>query len=207
MLLNPTEKDRPENNGLQEIIETAQGILGRYEKFGVGAADLVQFMATVATVSCPLGPRILSYVGRPDSDKSPDGLLPDVHSDAPTLIQLFKDKTIGPVDLAALVGAHTTSEQDIVDSKFAGAPQDSTPGVWDVKFYTETVDDDAPSEVFKFPSDVNLSKDPATAPSFALFGNAGFGQAAWNAAFAKAYVRLSLLGVADLNSLTDCTSK
>jgi hypothetical protein len=35
--------------------------------------------------------------------------------------------------------------------------------------------------------------------------NAGFGQAAWNDGFARAYVRLSILGVADISKLTDCT--
>jgi hypothetical protein len=147
MLLNPDEITRPENNGLQDIVKTGQGLLAKYKQFGVGAADLVQFMATVATVTCPLGPRVLSYVGRPDNAQSPTGLLPDVHSDSTTLINLFNDKDISPADLAALVGAHTTSEQDIVDTSFQGAPQDSTPGTWDVAFYTETPDPNAPEYV------------------------------------------------------------
>jgi hypothetical protein len=147
MLLNSEEPTRAENNGLQDIIATGQGLLAKYKGFGVGAADLVQFMATVATVTCPLGPRVKSFVGRKDNAASPQGLLPDVHSDATTLINLFLDKDISPADLAALVGAHTTSEQDIVDANFPGAPQDSTPGTWDVKFYTETTDPNAPSYV------------------------------------------------------------
>lgn len=145
MLLNAEEPTRGENKGLEEIIVTGQGLLAKYKSFGVGAADLVQFMATVATVSCPLGPRVLTLVGRSDNAASPTGLLPGVFFDSTTIISLFEDKTICPDDLAALVGAHSTSAQDIVDPARAGAPQDSTPGVWDVKFYTETVDQDAPA--------------------------------------------------------------
>jgi hypothetical protein len=207
MLLSSDEINRPENDGLQDIIATGRGLLNKYKGFGVGAADLVQFMATVATVSCPLGPRVLSFVGRDDSANSPTGLLPDVHSNADTLIQLFADKTIDADDLAALVGAHSTSEQDIVDHSREGAPQDSTPGVWDVKFYSETLDPNAPSEVFKFPSDIALSQDSRTSGAFNAFANAGFGQAAWNNAFARAYVRLSILGVNRPDKLVDCTSE
>jgi catalase (peroxidase I) len=207
MLISPDEEDRPENNGMQEIIATYRTILSKYSSFGVGAADFIQFGATVATVSCPLGARVRTFVGRQDGDgSSPDGLLPDVHSDADTLIALFADKTISAGDLAALVGAHSTSEQDIVDANFAGAPQDSTPGVWDVAFYSETPDPNAPSQVFKFPSDVNLAADPRTAGSFNFFGTNPAGQAAWNDAFARAYVRLSLLGVPNVNNLVECTS-
>jgi hypothetical protein len=43
------EIDRPENNGLQDIIKTAQAYQKRY---GVGMADLIQFMAIHATVTC-----------------------------------------------------------------------------------------------------------------------------------------------------------
>lgn len=132
--------------------------------------------------------------------------MPDVHSDADTLIQLFADKTISAFDLAALVGAHSTSEQDVVDANFAGAPQDSTPGVWDVAFYTETPDPNAPSAIFKFPSDVALAADPRTKPSFDFFGQDVNGQAAWNDDFARAYVRLSLLGVSNIDDLIECTS-
>lgn len=133
--------------------------------------------------------------------------MPDVHSDADTLIKLFEDKTISAFDLAALVGAHSTSSQDVVDANFAGAPQDSTPGVWDVAFYSETTDPNAPSAIFKFPSDVALSADPRTQNSFLFFGNDPDGQTAWNDDFARAYVRLSLLGVPNIDELVECTSK
>jgi hypothetical protein len=71
LLLSPDEIDRPENDGLQSIVAIAQGLLAKYKGYGLGAADLVQFMATVGTVACPLGPRILSFVGRPDMPSRP----------------------------------------------------------------------------------------------------------------------------------------
>jgi hypothetical protein len=53
-----------------------------------------------------------------------------VDSDADTLINLFNDKTISPHDLAALLGAHSTSKQFHQKPADAGLPQDTTPGVW-----------------------------------------------------------------------------
>jgi hypothetical protein len=170
------EVTRPENKGLENIVATGQGLLAKYN---VGAADLVQLMSNVATVICPLGPRVLTFVGRTDSAQSPEDLLPGAFSDADTLLSLFSDKTISSDDLVALVGAHTTSHQDFVDQNNAGSFQDSTPGVWDTKFYSETLDDSfTESDVTKFPSDVNLAKDPRTNGAWQAMNNQG----AWNAA-------------------------
>ena len=139
MLLSWDEINRPENKGLQPIRLKALELLLRWGPYGVGAADLIQFMANVATVTCPLGPRVRVFVGRENSSKSPTGLLPNVHSNAHTLLELFANKTITPEGLVALVGAHTSSNQFFVEPKKFGAPQDSTPGVWDVSFYNETL--------------------------------------------------------------------
>lgn len=55
------EMKRGENNGLQDIVEIAQ----KYQKkYKVGMADLIQYMAIHATVTCPLGPRIRAFIGR-----------------------------------------------------------------------------------------------------------------------------------------------
>lgn len=118
-------------------------------------ADLIQMGTTVV---CPLGPRIRSFVGRKDNAKTgPTGLLPDVNDSADRLVKLFQAKTIDPDDLAALVDAHTTSQQHFVNTARDGDPQDSTPGVWDVKFYGETVST-TPTRVFKFASDICSAK-------------------------------------------------
>jgi hypothetical protein len=136
--------------------------------------------ATVATVVCPLGPRIRSFVGRKDNAVlPPDGLLPDVNDSAENLINLFIDKTIKPHGLAALVGAHTTSQQRFFIPQRALDPQDSTPGVWDVLFYGQTLNPNAPRRVLKFPSDVKLSTNPRIADEWKQFAGPG-GQDHWN---------------------------
>lgn len=147
-------------------------------------ADLIQMGATIATVVCPLGPRIRSFVGRKDNAKAgPTGLLPDVNDSADKIIKLFQAKTIDPHDLAALVGAHTTSQQHFVNTARDGDPQDSTPGVWDVEFYGETVSS-TPPRVLKFASDVALSKDSRVKDEWNEFIN---GQSHWNEVRGLAY--------------------
>jgi hypothetical protein len=75
----------------------------------------------------------------------------------------------------------------------------------DILFYSETLDTNAPPNVFKFPSDVALAADSRTSGSFEFFGTNAAGQAAWNDAFARAYIRLSILGVSNVDSLVECT--
>jgi hypothetical protein len=140
LFTNNDEINRSENNGLQAWRLQGRALLLKYALFGVGSADLAQFAHNVATVVCPLGPRSLTFVGRKDSSKAnPTGLLPSATDSADKLIKLFSDKTTTFVDLVALLGAHTTARQFFVDAKKAGQPLDSTPGVWDVKFYQEVV--------------------------------------------------------------------
>ena len=198
IILAEGEMQRLDNRGLEAIaIETR--LLG--EKYGVGYGDLIQFMATHAVVTCPLGPRFRAFVGREDSDQeAPTDLLPDVNAPAEDLITLFEDKTINAAELIALVGAHTTSRQFFVDPKRFGAPQDETPGVWDVKFYNTTLDPRPHPGVFKFASDEKLSVHPPVAATWEGFADPVNGQRAWNRLYARAYIRLSLLGVNNINS-------
>ncbi|KAB5522876.1 ligninase H2 [Coniochaeta sp. 2T2.1] len=202
LILSGSELTKPENNGLQEVSAYITKLYGLYKSYDVTYADLIQMAATVATVTCPLGPRIRSYVGRRDNaTPAPPGLLPDVNSDADTLIKLFQDKTISAHGLTALLGAHSTSQQRFVDPSRAGDPQDSSPGVWDVKYYKQTLGP-APPRVFKFQSDINLAQDPRIAPEFQSFAS---DQGHWNEDYAKEYVRLSLLGVNNINDLKECS--
>lgn len=96
------------------------------------------------------------------------------------LIQLFEDKGISQPELAALIGAHTASKavaQEQYGVPFDGkqqvfcrgetdrltlgtGPQDSTPGQWDVTYYSET--DTHSQGVYSFESDINLSNPNAT---------------------------------------------
>ncbi|UNI21317.1 Manganese peroxidase [Purpureocillium takamizusanense] len=197
--------DRDINKGIESGCQQLQELHEKYKSHGVSMADMIQMAANVATVTCPLGPRVRSFVGRKDSsNQAPDGLLPSPFDSADRLIELFSNKTISARELAALVGAHTTSQQFFVDPNRAGDPQDSTPGVWDVEFYGQTTDPNAPKRVFKFQSDVNLSKDERTKGAWTAFSGPT-GQAPWNSAYARAYIRLSLLGVSNINNLTECT--
>ncbi|KAF2197373.1 ligninase LG6 precursor [Delitschia confertaspora ATCC 74209] len=202
LMMDFGEENRPENNGLQTIRTTLRSVQA---KFGVGYADLAQFAHNHATVTCPRGPRIRTFVGRKDATKAaPEGLLPDVHSPADTLIKLFEDKSFTPHDLAALVGAHTSAKQRFVDTAQANKPMDTTPGVWDVEFYNETLHPPANGEIFVLPSDQVLSKHPRVEDEWKEFVG---DQRHWNEDYAKAWVRMSLLGVgkSELGGLKECT--
>jgi L-ascorbate peroxidase len=118
-------------------------------------------------VTCPGGPQVKTYIGRKDSTTpAPNGLLPDVNAPAAVLFKLFQDKGFDAVDLAALLGAHTTSNQFNFNTsaEAVGLPQDSTPGVWDVKYYSETTK--PPKGVVVFPSDVKLAAHPTVGKEF-----------------------------------------
>ncbi|KAI9927152.1 hypothetical protein MW887_003535 [Aspergillus wentii] len=207
LLLSSDEINRFENNGLQQVRSTALGILDSYSQYEIVAADLVQFMHNVATVVCPLGPRIVTLIGLNDSSvANPSGLVPGNNAtDGEYLIELFRNKTLKPRDLVALVGAHTVGQQYFVDPSRAGQPLDSTPGVWDVDFYREVTSSNSHPGGFRLSSDEALANTDETSSSFTAFGDRNTGQTVWNAEYATAYVRLSLLGVDNINHLTHCT--
>lgn len=180
ILANECE-NRSENHGLEEICTQMRVWYNKYKGYGISMADLIQWGANVATVLCPLGPRVRSFVGRKDSSsQAPTGLMPAVTDSVDKLISLFTAKTFTAGQLVALVGAHTSSQQRFVDETRFGDPQDSTPGVWDVLFYSEVTDPNSPPRVFKFDSDVRLSKDSRTSGAWGAFSGST-GQAPWNA--------------------------
>ncbi|GJN76684.1 hypothetical protein PLIIFM63780_000170 [Purpureocillium lilacinum] len=199
-------ESRKSNSGLHEICDLVRTWHGKYKDYGVGMADLVQLSAIVGTVACPLGPRVRFFVGRKDSSEpAPEGLLPSPKADADKLIELFANKTISAAGLVALLGSHTVSQQRFFQTDRALDPQDSTPGVWDNLYFKETLSSKAPPRLVKFPSDVNLANDARTRPMFEAYGNSLKGQITWSQAYAREYVRLSLLGVYNINALTECT--
>ncbi|ORY61777.1 heme peroxidase [Pseudomassariella vexata] len=203
-ILLSDEISRFENRGLEEIAAQMKKWFDKYKKYKVGMADLIQMGATVATVSCPGGPRIKTYVGRKDESRAgPTGMLPSPLQSAQALIDLFQAKTFTASDLVTLVGAHTVSRQNFVDPDRKNAPQDSTPGVWDNKFYSQTLGNDN-SSILIFPSDKKLATFSQTEGQWKAFAGNG-GQQQWSAAFAQSYFRMSMLGVKNMNSLTDCT--
>jgi hypothetical protein len=205
------EMARFENAGMAPVAAKYTELHAKYhDQLGysaVGMADLIQFGATVATVTCPLGPRIRSFVGRRDSTTpNPTGKLPSPFADAASLISMFADKTFTARGLVALLGAHTTSQQTAINATRSGDPQDSTPGVWDNLFFQQTLGTvPAPPRVFTFVSDANLARHPETRPVFEEFARGGPAQRGWNRDYAREYVRLSLLGVGNVNGLKECT--
>ncbi|KAI1341040.1 peroxidase manganese-dependent 1 [Xylariaceae sp. FL0016] len=196
------ELSRRENRGLAAIGAQTKGWYDKYHPYGAGMADIIQTSAIVATVSCPAGPRIKAYVGRKDNPTAgPTGKLPSPFQDAQSLIDLFAAKTFSASDLVALVGAHSSSKQFFVDPARAGAPQDSTPGTWDTKFYGETLKGDNKT-ILIFPSDKNLATYSATKAQWNVFAGAA-GPATWGPAYASAYFRMSMLGLDNINNLTE----
>ncbi|KAH7059123.1 ligninase H2 [Auriculariales sp. MPI-PUGE-AT-0066] len=169
IILAPVEMTRPDNRGLEEIVAQMKKWYKKYK-------SSESMGANTATVVCPLV-RGCAHLwdGRTARFRRPTKLLPNVFSDADTLIALFKDKTIRPHGLAALLGSHTKSQQRFVNTTRALDPRTALQGV------------------FKFPSDVALSKDPRTGPEMAEFAGPD-GQEHWNE-----YVRVSLLGVYNIN--------
>ncbi|GAB1317959.1 hypothetical protein MFIFM68171_08169 [Madurella fahalii] len=200
------EWKRTENLGVEVIAAQMKEWYRKWHGHGAGMADLIQMSANVAAVSCPLGPRTRSFVGRNDSSiPAPEGRLPEVTDDAETLVALFEDKTVVLGELIALIGAHTTSRQSFVDISRPEAPQDTTPGVWDVSWYNETISDNPSPDIFIFESDLALARYPGAEVFWTTFANPVNNQGAWNNGYAGAYVRLSVLGVEHINNLVECT--
>ncbi|KAI1361669.1 peroxidase [Xylaria arbuscula] len=203
-ILLTDELSRSDNRGLEEIGALTKTYYATYHPYGAGMADIIQLGAKVATVACPGGPRIRAFAGRKDNARAaPTGKLPLPSQDAPFLIDLFAKKTFTASDLVALVGAHTAAKQRFVDPARAGAALDSTPQTWDTRFYGETLTGDN-STVFILHSDKALSGYAATKAQWKLFAGSA-GAAAWSPAYAQAYFRMSLLGVNNLNKLTEIT--
>lgn len=196
------EENRPENNGLQAITALLRTVQAKYR---VGYADLVQYAHNHATVSCPKGPRIRTFVGRRDATSpAPTGLLPDVHDSADNLLRNFEDKGFDAHDLAALVGAHATAKQFFVDPAKAGLPLDTTPRIWDVEFYNDTLQDPPSDKIFILPSDKALLQHPDVKDEWKMFVG---DREHWNQDYAKAYIKMSVLGIpkVQLTALRDCT--
>ena len=175
---------RGENGGLAGISAKLLALQQKYVAIdaSVTVADLIQFAAAVAIVTCPGGPQIKTFVGRKDSTSpAARNLLPDVHAPGADLFALFQRKGFTANELAALLGAHTTSKQFLIPGAPVGAAQDSTPGKWDVQYYADTLN--PPAGVFVFPSDTNLAADPTVGKEFKGFVGS---QGKWTSAFGSA---------------------
>ncbi|KDN61271.1 putative versatile peroxidase VPL1 [Colletotrichum sublineola] len=118
------ELNRDENRGLQKIASVLQDMATRY---AVSVADMIVFAGNAAIFLCPGGPRVKTFIGPTDSTTSAKpGGLPDVFDTAQNLFTLFQNKGYSAEDLAALLGAHSTSTQNFVGETKKNASQDST---------------------------------------------------------------------------------
>lgn len=154
-----------------------------------------------AVKSCPGGPTTQTFIGRKDATSpAPSGQLPSADVGGDEVLQHFKGKGFSAEDLGALIGAHTTSRQFTTDPKKAGASQDSTPSVWDILYYVQTILRAAP---FIIPADTNLANQKEVGPVMKRFS---MDKGGWDRSFVKAFAKMQLLGTKGQASLVDCTS-
>src|SRR5262249_42628746 len=131
--------------------------------------------------TCAQGPKITILIGRTDScTAAPHDQLPGPNATGTNALQMFQRHGFTAEDTAALMGAHTVSQQDFTFASKIGVAQDTTPNVWDNQYYNDTLDGSAP---FSFPSDVNLSNQTSVGPYYKSFGQ---NKTKWDASFAAA---------------------
>ncbi|KAM0722233.1 hypothetical protein Q7P37_001674 [Cladosporium fusiforme] len=213
LLLSANEINRADNDGLHDYHATLKQKFSTYQSLGycLSAADLIQVSGSLAVLACPGGRIGRVTVGRTDTTvEAPPNLLPEAFGPLAThdiIFQLFQDKGFSARDLAALLGAHSTSKANFQTAHGipAGSPQDDTPGLWDIRYYNQTY---FPVEgnMSRFDSDINLSNESTVVGrQFKAFvGNQG----AWGASFSSAWQALGILGIprASRAGFVDCTN-
>lgn len=214
-LILTDECSRAENAGLSDICGK---LLSWTQKYNTSAADMIEFAAAVAISSCPLGPRVRALVGRKDSSEAaPLNSMPGSRDSISSILDKFKAKGFSGDDVVALMGTHSVAVQVNDDPAQAGKSLDSTPSIYDLKFYQETMDGTAP---YSLQSDKGLANNTEVRSSRRFVSNAeaNTGQtqkkwkefadgdtSAWNTAFTDAWNRFSVIGN-DVDSLQDCSS-
>jgi len=194
----PEELARTQNQPMAATVTKLKSLADQYD---VGVADMIAFAGSHAVVTCPQGPIVTTYIGREDTDvPAPDGQLPPANVTGDDALQHFSAKGFTAQDLAALIGAHTASRQFNTDPTQVGASQDTTPGIWDIVYFVQTLLKQAP---FSFQSDISLSQQESVGPWMQKFST---DKAGWDAAFSAAMTKMELLGTAGPSEMIDCTS-
>lgn len=153
-LILTDECSRAENAGLSDICGK---LLSWTQKYNTSAADMIEFAAAVAISSCPLGPRVRALVGRKDSSEAaPLNSMPGSRDSISSILAKFAAKGFSGDDVVALMGTHSVAVQVNDDPAQAGKSLDSTPSVYDLKFYQETLDGTAP---YSLQSDKGLANN------------------------------------------------
>ncbi|KAJ7664490.1 heme peroxidase [Mycena polygramma] len=199
MLTDHNEVNRTENSGLGPIVAALTPLPGQ---FNVAPGDVLHLAGVLGVLACPGGPQIKTYVGRAlPKNIAPDNLLPNPNSPVKVLTDRFADMGFSIREMMALMGAHSTAKQRFVVPALAGETLDSTPDIWDVRFYSETQQATAAPGTFRLNSDVNFSHNATTQQDYNRFVGK---QNDWAREYADAHLKMSLLGV-DQKTLTDCS--
>jgi hypothetical protein len=197
-LILTDECSRAENAGLSNICGK---LLSWTQKYNTSAADMIEFAAAVAISSCPLGPRVRALVGRKDSSEAaPLHSMPGSRDSISSILEKFKAKGFNGDDVVALMGTHSVAVQVNDDPAQAGKSLDSTPSIYDLKFYQETLDGTAP---YSLQSDKGLANNTETKQIWKEFADGDTSK--WNTAFTDAWNRFAVIGN-DVDSLQDCSS-
>ncbi|KAF1924512.1 class II peroxidase [Didymella exigua CBS 183.55] len=196
-LILTDECSRAESAGLSDICGK---LLSWTQKYNTSAADMIEFAAAVAISSCPLGPRVRALVGRKDSrEAAPLNSIPGSRDSISSILDKFKAKGFSGDDVVALMGTHSVAVQVNDDPAQAGKSLDSTPSIYDLKFYQETLDGTAP---YTLQSDRGLANNTETQKKWKEFADGD--TSAWITAFTDAWNRFAVIGN-DVGSLQDCS--
>ena len=102
-----------------------------------------------------------------------------------------------------MLGAHSTSNQFNFDTSAGkvGAPQDSTPGFWDVRYYNETLN--PPEGIVVLPSDAKLARYGDVGALFKVYAD---NPVKWSIDFLEAMGKLVMFGRGgDTTNMANCT--
>ncbi|KAH9841598.1 heme peroxidase [Rhodofomes roseus] len=123
------------NTGLEDIVLALKDFADNHN---VSYGDIIQFSGAVGLANCPGSPRLTFYAGRPDAiAPSPPGLVPAPTDPADVLLARMSDAGFTPEETVVLLAAHSVAKQKAVDPSVPNVPLDSTPEVFDTKFYSE----------------------------------------------------------------------
>ncbi|KAJ3147434.1 hypothetical protein HDU86_007984 [Geranomyces michiganensis] len=192
LLLFPSELARPDNAGLEEVVEALIPIV---KKRNVGAADVTQLSGALATVICDMGPQMPFRVGRYDAvAPNPENRLPNVHDTVDNIVARFldMDPRLDHIMVSALLGAHSTGKQRHTDLERVGFPLDTTPDVWDILYYSEAMQDVQGAGTARLPVDYTFGHDPKTRPVYRFYS---VNEDDWNKDFVAAMDIVADLGV------------
>jgi len=194
-----TELANPANDGLEDIVLALRDVTDNHN---VSYGDIIQFTGAVGLSNCPGSPRLTFHAGRPDAvAPSPPGLVPSPTDSADVLLARMSDAGFTIEETVALLGAHSVARQKTIDPSVPNVPLDSTPEVFDTKFYSEmllngtcypgegrsTAEVKSPlKNVMRLTSDAAIAQHPSTAGTWRSFaGNHDVMRAAFRGAMQK----------------------